>query len=117
MKFGDWGEKTAAKYLTNKGYKIIEVNFRCKVGELDIIAIYEGVIIFVEVKTRNNMNYGLPCESITRTKLKHLYKTIKFYTMINDLMDRELRLDIIEILMLNGRGYINHIEDIGFVFG
>ncbi len=74
MTLGSWGEEIAENYIKKKGYSIIERNFRCKLGEIDLIA-YDGKqLVFIEVKTRQNQKYGLPCEAINTAKMRHLKK-------------------------------------------
>jgi putative endonuclease len=112
MTLGGWGENTAEKYLKKKGYVIIERNFRCKLGEIDIIALDGKDLVFVEVKTRKNQSYGLPCEAVNTQKLRHLKRMAAYYTAVNFEDNRDTRLDVIEILAQEGRSYIHHIENI-----
>jgi len=111
MKLGTWGEDTAAGYLTAHGYKIIERNFSCRIGEIDIIAEDGDTIVFAEVKTRRSMRYGLPCESITDNKKRHILRTIKYYLMVRGIGDRDLRVDVVEILHKEGISYVRHIRN------
>ena len=69
---GQIGENTAADVLRAKGYRILRQNYRCRYGEIDIIAEKYGEMSFIEVKTRQNLNYGRPCEAVTEEKKKHL---------------------------------------------
>lgn len=69
---GHTGETIAADLLRAKGYRILERNFRCREGELDLIALHRGVIVFVEVKLRRSNTFGTAAEAITRTKLRRL---------------------------------------------
>jgi putative endonuclease len=112
MKLGDWGEEQAERFLRKKGYVILERNFRCRLGEIDIIAMEGSDIVFVEVKTRNNQSYGLPCESVNAAKIRHLVRTAAFYTSINPIRCRGTRLDVIEILRSRGKTLIRHTENI-----
>jgi len=112
MTFGSWGEETAAEYLITKGYKIVERNYRCKIGEIDIVAYDGNVLVFIEVKARSNMKFGLPCEAITNTKLRHIKRTISYYTVINNIEDVDIRIDAVEILVKEGVTFIHHIENI-----
>lgn len=114
MKLGDWGEEKAVEYLSEKGYQIIQRNFRCKAGEIDIVTIHKNTLVFIEVKTRNNMHYGLPCEAITPTKMRHLKKAIAYYTAIYKMEDWDLQLDVLELLMVEGHCYVHHLEDVYF---
>ena len=79
---GQEGEKIAIKYLQRLGYTIIEQNFRCKSGEIDIIAKEEEQIIFIEVKTRTSNRYGEPIESVNSIKQKHIVSTASYYVFL-----------------------------------
>ena len=112
---GQLGEEKAAKYLRSKGYDILCRNFRCKLGEIDIVArskARKNAIVFFEVKTRTNCEYGLPCESVTPAKIKKLKSVIKTFAAYYNYLDKDLCIDIIEILMLDGRVYIRHLENV-----
>ena len=112
MKLGCWGENIAEKYLKKKGYVIVARNFRCKLGEIDIIALDGKELVFIEVKTRQNQNYGLPCEAITASKIKHLRRTAAYYTALYSADRIDARLDVIEILTKETQTCIHHIENI-----
>lgn len=112
MKLGDWGEETASRYLNEKGYRILERNFSCRLGELDIIALDRDELVFVEVKTRKDQSYGLPCEAVNAAKIRHLKRMAAYYTTVFSAEQRDARLDVIEILTRNGRAYIRHIKNI-----
>ena len=77
--FGQIGENAAADVLRAKGYRILKQNYRCRYGEIDIIAEKYGDLSFVEVKTRQNLNYGRPCEAVTEEKKKHLKRAAYCY--------------------------------------
>lgn len=109
---GKIGEDIATKYLINKGYKIIERNFYCKMGEIDIIAKKDEYIVFIEVKTRSSNKYGIPVDAITNKKIKNLYKTAKFYVYTRRLQNRLIRFDAIEVYFDNGQFRVNHIKQI-----
>ena len=104
---GNSGENIAAEYLQGKGYKIIERNVHLGAGELDIVAKFGDVIVFVEVKARNNYSYGSPLEAITNQKIKMLIKTAKQYIAFNHLYNIQVRFDVISIVGTE----IEHIED------
>ena len=106
--FGKMGEDIAANYLTKNNYKIIERNFRCKQGEIDIIAKERDEIVFVEVKTRSSCTYGRPSEN----KQKHITKAAKYYIYLNKLENYYIRIDVIEVYFSNNKFYINHIKQI-----
>lgn len=77
--FGRIGENAAADVLRAKGYRILKQNYRCRYGEIDIIAERYGHVSFIEVKTRQNLNYGRPCEAVTEEKKQHLRKAAFCY--------------------------------------
>lgn len=109
---GKLGEKIAEKYLIKNNYEIIEKNFYCKNGEIDIIAKYKDYIIFVEVKTRRSLKYGNPSEAVNSIKRTHMYKTAKYYLFKNKKLNNLIRFDVIEILVLKEKVYVNHIKQI-----
>ncbi len=109
---GKTGEDIATEYLLKNGYNIIERNFYCKIGEIDIIALKNKYLIFVEVKTRTNANYGTPSEAVTKKKLKNLYRTAKFYVYTRNLQNELIRFDAIEVYIQQSDYKINHIKQI-----
>ena len=106
---GKTGEDIAVEYLIEKNYKIIERNFYCKNGEIDIIALKDNYLIFIEVKTRSSTEYGLPSEAVTKKKLESLYKTAKYYVYTRNLQDEFIRFDVIEVYCKNSKYEVNHI--------
>lgn len=111
---GAIGEHKASLYLKNHGYKIVERNFYTKLGEIDIIAKKDGVVVFVEVKTRMQKIYGRPAEAVNRYKQKNIIKTAQVYMMKYN-SEIECRFDVIEVYLKKSVfGYqakINHIEN------
>ncbi len=112
QEFGKHGEELAEAYLKTKGYRVLEKNFRCLRGEIDIIALEKEKIVFVEIKSRTSKEYGLPAESVTETKLKHIYKTAEYYLYIRNLEKQDTRIDVIEILFEQDRCMINHLKQV-----
>lgn len=108
------GEDIAAKFLKEKGYKIIERNFRKGYGEIDIIAIHKNILVFIEVKTRTSNKFGTPFEAITYFKLKTLVKTAEFYKVLNPKLPESLRIDAISVILdeNNDTSQIEHMENI-----
>lgn len=104
---GNIGESMAAAYLRLRFYKILERNFKAKTGEIDIIAKKNGYIIFIEVKYRKNLSKGYPREAVTEFKKHQIRRTATFYLMKHNLMEANVRFDVIEIL----GGKIEHIKD------
>jgi len=109
IKLGSQGEDMAAKYLQKQGYKILQRNFRSRYGEIDIICTLEQSVIFVEVKTRTNTSFGSPEESITKTKRQHIHKVALIYLETYPYPFKEIRFDVIGILMDGSEPRLNHV--------
>lgn len=108
-KFGDIGEKIAQKYLKKHGYKIVETNYRNKLGEIDIIAYdkKEDYLVFVEVKTKSTDYFGLPREMVDEHKQRKIQQVATFYLMFNRLVEQDFRFDVIEVFDLE----VEHIKN------
>lgn len=111
---GAKGEQLASNFLKNKGYSVLEINWRFKNLEADIIASIDETIVIAEVKTRKSNYFGEPETFVDKQKQKNLRKTANEYIERNNL-DMEVRFDIISIVMGNKEMKINHIED-AFLF-
>ena len=107
---GQQGEEIAALYLQEQGYKILERNYRSRYGELDIICHKNGIMVFVEVKTRRSQLFGSPEEAITNSKIQHIKKVAIIYLAENKMAYKEIRFDVITILMQSDEPSLNHIE-------
>ncbi len=110
IKTGKKGEKIACNYLIKNGYSILQKNFKNNIGEIDIIAKYGSIIVFVEVKSRNNTTYGYAYEAVTYNKRRKIIKTAKSYIRFNKIDNTQFRFDIIEVYF-NKKKKINHIEN------
>ena len=110
---GKRGEEYATIFLEKNDYHILKRNFRCKIGEIDIIAYdkKEGVIASVEVKTRRSIKYGMPKEAVDKKKQKHIVSATKYYLLVNKLMNYKVRFDVIEIYLTGCTYQINHIKN------
>ena len=105
---GDWGEALVANYLRERGYTLVAAGYRCRFGEIDLIAKKRGMLCFVEVKLRSNLDYGLP-----REKLR---MTAQLYLSTHDL-DVPTRFDVAEVYTDAGHTAENtHIEYIENAF-
>ena len=111
-RFGIIGEKLAQGYLINKGHEILETNFYTKRGEIDIIAKKDNCIVFVEVKTRTNLKFGTPAMAVTFTKRKHIKSVAKTFLYLRRLYGYDVRFDVVEVFINNGKCEINHLEGI-----
>lgn len=107
---GKFGEKLARDYLINKGYKIIDINYRNKIGEIDIIAIHKEILIFIEVKSRTSNNYGYPYEAVNYKKQQKIVNSSLIYIKSKSYDKFQYRYDIIEVYLTNN-SKINHIEN------
>lgn len=110
--FGKKGEEIAEKYLKSKKYKIICKNFYTRKGEIDIIALKENCLVFVEVKTRTNNKYGTPAMAVNPTKIKHMKFAAKVFLLLNKFNKYNIRFDVIEIVIKDGNCKINHIKQV-----
>ena len=93
---GDWGEALAAEYLEARGCRIVEKEWRCRLGEIDLIAEKDGMILFVEVKLRSNLRYGMPREYVTAKKQEKLRAAALLYLSMHGL-DVPARFDVAEV--------------------
>ncbi len=110
---GALGERLAVSHLKKMGYKIRDINYRCRLGEVDIIA-YDGKsYIFIEVKTRTSFFFGRPIESIDHRKQGHLVRVALNYIKAKQLGDCSYRFDAIEVLFEGEKlSEIHHVENI-----
>lgn len=104
---GTKGEIEAQNFLKKKDYKILQTNYSCKLGEIDIIAQQKETIIFVEVKTRTSNRFGRPCEAVTPYKQNKIRTVAKYYLMLKGWSEKDVRFDVIEVL----DDEINQIEN------
>lgn len=111
---GKFGENLACGYLEKNDYDILEKNFSCTQGEIDIIA-YDtrnNEIVFIEVKTRTNFNYGFPSEAVNRQKQRHILNSAKYYLYCKSLEVAYVRIDVIEIVVNSGKYKLNHLKGV-----
>ena len=111
---GDWGEEKATLWLRLHGYRIVERNFRCRQGEIDVIARKGGVIAFVEVKLRKNAEHGEAREFVTMAKQRRVISAAELWLMKTG-CELQPRFDVIEIYAPEGtdtrRPAIRHLEN------
>ena len=111
---GSWGESVAAAYLKKRRYTVTAANYRCRGGELDLIAEKGGFIVFVEVKLRKNADHGEAREFVTREKQRRVIYAAQHW-LISHPTKLQPRFDVIEIYAPAGikteKPEINHIED------
>lgn len=98
-RIGTVQEERAAAFLSGLGYRILERNFRCKRGEIDLIAEEDGVLVFLEVKYRKSGCCGSPAEAVTRSKQRTICRVADFYRMLKGIPEsRSCRFDVVAIL-------------------
>ncbi|MBQ9647122.1 MAG: YraN family protein [Oscillospiraceae bacterium] len=93
---GDWGEAMVAEYLRRRGFRIVVSQYRCRFGEIDLVARDGKTLCFVEVKLRSNLRYGLPREFVTAGKRDKLRTTAGYYLATHD-PDAVCRFDVAEV--------------------
>ncbi len=104
---GKKGEIKAVLFLKKHGYKILETNFKNKIGEIDIIAEKDGVIVFIEVKNRSTYRFGRPIEAVDFRKQSKIKKVAEIYLMIKNKYYNDVRFDVVEVSNDN----LEHIEN------
>ena len=109
-KRGKRGEDLACEFLKKNGYRIAERNFRCKMGEIDIVAIDGDQICFIEVKARTRTDYGMPRDAVDRRKQQKLLRCAQLYLKLHPWLLEQYspRMDIIEILYREEGAYVRH---------
>ncbi len=106
---GRTGERLAAEELMRGGYRILERNFFCPYGELDLVAEDKDDLVFVEVKTRRGNAYGLPEEAVTIRKQQKLIQAAAFYLDLHGCADRSWRIDVVAV-QLSTSGKLQEIR-------
>jgi putative endonuclease len=110
MKLGDKGEELASKFLKRAGYKIVSQNYRTPLGEIDIIALDGETLVFIEVKTRESIEFGMPFEAVNRLKKRKIAGTALLY--LKKLKDTPpCRFDVVSICYKDGKPRFELIKD------
>jgi len=110
MRLGEKGEELAVKFLRKKGYKIKVCNYKTRLGEIDIIAGDGDTLVFIEVKTRESLEYGQPFESVNSRKRKKLAAVATLYLKKFDELP-QCRFDVVSIHINNGKSELELIKD------
>ncbi len=110
---GSLGESLAGAFLKNKGYSILEKNWRTPYGEIDLVAMQDESIVFVEVKTRSNRSLGPPEISITPRKAEHMRSAAEYYIQQHPDIKSDWRIDLVTILLQpQAPAIIDHFENV-----
>ncbi|HET7013858.1 MAG TPA: YraN family protein [Streptosporangiaceae bacterium] len=111
---GQRGEQLASEYLLGAGFRVLDRNYRCAEGEIDLVAAEQRVLVVCEVKTRSGIQYGLPIEAVTRQKVRRLRRLAVRWVMSHPASFDELRVDVIGVLKSGaGEFTIEHVRGVG----
>ena len=102
-------EKLTRDILKKRGYRILETNYRCPEGEIDIVAKHQGFLVFIEARTKTSLEFGIPEESITITKQARLRTTAARYRQAHDDLPQSWRIDVVAI-EINQQGQLLRIN-------
>jgi putative endonuclease len=108
---GKEGERIAERYLIKKGYKLVERNYRCPSGELDLIVLDRRVVVFVEVKTRTGHAFGTPFEAVEFRKQQKMTQAAQYFLAQKGLQQRDARFDVVGISWPGRQPVVEHIEN------
>ena len=108
---GKEGERLAEQYLKKKGYQLVERNYRCKAGELDLIVLDRRVLVFVEVKTRTGERFGSPLEAVAYHKQRKMIQAAQFFLSAKGLHQRDARFDVVGVSWAGREPLVEHIEN------
>lgn len=109
---GRRGEALAARYLEkHKGHQILEQNYRCPCGEIDIVSLVGETLVFTEVKYRQTTDYGSPGQAVNHKKQEHIIRTAYWYMNAHPSACENMRFDIVEIVENESGSWIRHLEN------
>ncbi|QGQ19672.1 YraN family protein [Cellulomonas sp. JZ18] len=107
---GRYGEDVAARFVTEAGWRVLDRNWRCPEGELDIVALDGDELVAIEVKTRRSARYGHPAEAVTARKLARLRRLTAAWLRAHDAPVRSVRVDVVAVtLPARGRAHVEHL--------
>lgn len=107
---GSGGERAAADFLLGRGYHILERNFRCRGGEVDLIALDGGVLVFIEVKVRRTLSRGAPIEAVTAIKQARVRRAAQEYLTFCGRIFQRIRFDVISVMKTAKNTDITHLK-------
>jgi putative endonuclease len=105
---GQAGEDLACAFLRERGFQVVERNFRCRTGEIDIVARDGGTVVFVEVKERTSASHGTAVEAVTAGKRARIARAARFYAARNGLLESSLRFDVVAIDWRDDGAHLRH---------
>jgi putative endonuclease len=107
---GSAAETAAATFLRDRGYHVLERNFRCRGGEIDLIALDGGTLVFVEVKMRRTLSRGAPIEAVTPLKQARVARAAQSYLAYSGRVFPRIRFDVISVMRTSARTEITHFK-------
>lgn len=107
---GRRGEAVAEAFLRDRRWTIVERNFRCRAGEIDLVALDEGVLVFVEVRSRRGTRLGTPLESVDPRKQAQVARVARHFVAVRGLTDRDARFDVIGVRFDDEPPAIEHVR-------
>jgi putative endonuclease len=111
LPLGAAGEDLAARHLRGLGYRILDRNYRCPLGELDCVAVKDRILVFLEVKARTSGDFGGPLEAVDRRKRRKLTRLAHYYALQKKLTDVPQRFDVVAVWLEGGVPRIDVIEN------
>ena len=107
---GRYGEDVAEAHVRGRGWQVLERNWRCRDGELDLVALDGDELVVVEVKTRRSTAYGHPAEAVTAIKLARVRRLAAAWLAAHDVRPGSIRVDVIAVLLVRGQAaQIDHL--------
>jgi putative endonuclease len=107
---GEQGERLAATWLQRRGYRVVERNYRSRLGEIDLVCRHGGELVFVEVKTRASSEFADPVESVTAAKQRKLRRLAEEYVISRRLEDADVRFDVLGVTVESNPPAFDHIK-------
>ena len=110
---GGYGEATAAKYLSDQGMVVLDRNWRCELGEIDLVLRDGQVLVVCEVKTRTSRAFGSPLEAVTAAKLARLRRLAARWMQERGVRPDEVRIDLVGVQLDAGSDRVDHVRGVG----
>jgi len=113
---GELGESLAHRMYEGLEFRVVEQNYRCRIGEIDLICVKNKLLVFCEVKSRQSLVFGLPAEAVDAKKIRHIRRVASWYLSQNMRISRlysdfDMRFDIVEVVFVGDEFEINHVEN------
>jgi len=110
---GVYGERVALRHLTEAGLEVLETNWRCPAGEIDIVAVEGDVLVICEVKTRSTLTFGTPAEALTPAKTRRLWRLAACWLAEHDLPHSDVRVDLVAVVrQRRGPALVEHVRGV-----